>query len=94
MPQHHVAAALGAELFEWNVGHALALVQAARSAAIRISRAGHELAEAPALEHHHAPAVLAVLVLAGLRHLRRIQLRQVDGIFLGEGAALRIVFFI
>src|SRR5579859_6850255 len=92
--QHHVAPALGTQLFQGNVRHALTLIEPPRGPAIRIAGAGHELAKTSALEHHYPPAVLAILLLRGLRHLRRIELRQVDRVLLGEGAALRIILFI
>src|SRR5579859_3246086 len=56
MADHHVATALRAELVERNVGNFLALIETARSLAIRISGARHKLAEPPSLEHHHPAA--------------------------------------
>src|SRR5438270_5140842 len=73
MAQHHVAVALGAKLFQWDVRHALALVKPPRSLAIRIAGAGHELAKASALQNHHAPAIFAVFILASLRHFRAVE---------------------
>src|SRR5581483_3627341 len=92
--QHQVAPTLGANFFQRNVWHALALVKPARGLAIWITRTSHELAKAPALQYHHAAAVFAVFVLAGLRHLRRIKLRQINGILFGKRAALWIIFLI
>src|SRR3954469_20223681 len=91
MPKHKVAVALGTELFQWNVRHALALIESPRGLAVRIAGAGHELAKAPALQYHHASAVLAVFILAGLRHLRTVKVRKVDWVFFGERAAFRII---
>src|SRR5258708_17831311 len=54
---HQVASTLGARFVERNVRHLLALIEPARGLAIRVSGAGHKLAEAPALEHHHPAAV-------------------------------------
>src|ERR1044071_2939058 len=92
--QHHVAPALGAELFQGDVRHALALVQPPRSFAIRIAGAGHELAKTPALQHHHTSAILAVFILAGLRHLRGIELRKVDRVLFRKRATFRIILLI
>src|SRR5258707_1415139 len=47
--QHQVAPALGADFFQRDVRHTLALIEAPRRLAIRIAGAGHELTEAPAL---------------------------------------------
>src|SRR6476646_4456831 len=44
--QHQIAAAFGAEFFQRNVRHTLALIAPPRGLAIRIASAGHELAEA------------------------------------------------
>ena len=75
-------------------GTFLALVEAPRGLAIGIAGAGHELPEAPALQHHHPPAVLAVLLLRGLLHVGGIQVRQVNRIFLGERAGVGIVLVV
>ena len=94
MADHHVAPALGAEFVDRNVGNFLALIEAARGLAIGIAGAGHELAEASALQHHHPAAVLAIFFLRGLLNVRRIQVGQVDRIFLGEGAAFGILLVV
>ena len=94
MPDHHVAAALGAEFIERNIGNLLALIEPACGLAVRISRAGHELAEASALQHHHAAAVLAILLLRSFLHVGRIEIRQIDGIFFGKRATVGIVFIV
>src|SRR5215470_460050 len=91
---HQIASALRAWLVERNIGYALALIEAARGLAIRITRARHELAKAPALENHHAAAVLAILFLRCLLHVGRIEIGQVDGIFFRERAAFRILFVV
>src|SRR5262249_19316197 len=91
MTKHHVAPAFGANLFQRNVGHLSALVQAARCFAIGITGAGHELAETPALEHHHPAAVLAVFLLCSLLQVGRVKIGQVDGILFGERATLGIL---
>src|SRR5712671_1965612 len=47
--QHQVAPALGADLFQRDIWHALALREPPRRLAIGIAGTGHELPEAPAL---------------------------------------------
>src|SRR6202008_1041304 len=71
--QHQIAAAFRAELFQRNTRHTLALVQPAGGLPIRIASKSHELPKAPALQDHHASAVLAVFVLPCLGHLRAIK---------------------
>src|SRR5205814_3508794 len=61
--QHHIAFALRTRLFERHIGNLLSLIETPRRLALGISGAGHELTKAPALEDHHAPAVLAVFLL-------------------------------
>ena len=92
--QHHIAFALGALLVEGDIGNFLGLIQPPRGLAFGISGAGHELAEAAALEHHGAAAIFAIFLLRGFLQVGSIEVRQVDGIFLGEGAALRIIFLV
>src|SRR6266496_2626136 len=94
MTNNEVAIAFGAFFIERNVGNPLALVEAPRSLAVRISGAGHKLAEAPALQHHHTAAVLAILFLGGFLHFSGIQVRKIDRVFLGEGAAVGILFVV
>ena len=94
MADHHIAPALRAEFVQRNVRNFLALIEAARGLAIRVSRASHELSESSALEHHHAAAVLAVFFLRSLLHVGRIQVRQIDRIFFGEGAGVGILFIV
>src|SRR5271155_1106782 len=55
VPQYQVALAQRASLIERNVGHFLALIEPPRRLAIGIAGAGHELAEAAALQDHDAP---------------------------------------
>ena len=81
---------LGQSFVERDVGNFLALIEPARGLAIRIASARHELAEASALQDHHAAAVFAIFFLRGLLDVGGIQVGQVDGIFLGEGAAFGI----
>src|SRR5262249_31311872 len=50
---HHVAAALRARLIERNIWNFLALIKTPRRFAIGVACAGHELAEASTLQHHH-----------------------------------------
>src|SRR5271166_1880665 len=66
MAQQEIAPALRTLLVQRNVGDFLCLVQAAGGLAVRISGAGHELAEPPALQHHGPSTVLAVLLLSRL----------------------------
>src|SRR5262249_43187957 len=95
MPDHQVAPAFWAKLIERNVWNFLALIQAAGSLAIRISRARHELPEAAAFKYHHSTAVFAVLVSrSSFLHVGRIKIWQIDGIFFGKRAAIRIIFVI
>src|SRR6478672_9572321 len=49
VPQHQVAPALGAELFQRDVRHALALIKPPRGLAVGITGAGHELPKAATL---------------------------------------------
>src|SRR5271157_3359954 len=76
MAQQQVAPALRTFLVKRNVGDLLGLVQAARSLAVRISGAGHKLAESPALQHHGPAAVLAILFLRRLLEIGRVEVRQ------------------
>src|ERR1700731_526537 len=92
--QHQVAAALGTEFFQRDVRHALALIEPPRGLAIGIAGAGHELPEAPALQYHHSSAVLTVFVLAGLRHLSAVEVREIDRVLFSERAALRIILLV
>ena len=94
MADHHVAPALGAELVDRNVRNFLALIKPASGLAVGISGAGHELAEAAPLQDHHPAAVLAIFFLRGLLDVGRIQVGQVDRIFLGKGAAVRILLVV
>src|SRR5690349_14695779 len=94
MAQDHAAAALRTLLVERDVRNLLTLVQPSRGLAVGISRARHELAEAAALEHHRTSAVLAVLLLRSLLDIGAVQFRQVDGVFLGEGAGIGIALVV
>ena len=94
MPQHHVAPALRTFLFQRDVRNFLRLVEPACRFAFRIAGARHELAEAPALQHHHASTVLAIFVLRSVLRVCGIEVGKVDGILFGEGAAVRIVLAI
>src|SRR5579864_5013033 len=94
MANHHIASALGAEFVQRNIGNFLALIQTTRGLAVGIPGTRHELAEPSALEHHHPPAVFAVFLLRRALHVGRIQIRQVDRIFLGEGAGVGIFFVV
>src|SRR4029077_1178568 len=94
VPDHHVASALRAEFIERNVGNFLSLVEPASGLAVRIAGAGHELAEAPSLQHHDPAAIFAILFLGGFLDIGRIQVRQVDRIFLGESATIGIFFVV
>src|SRR5262249_81525 len=92
---HQIAIALRALLIERDIGDFLALIEAASGFAIRISGAGHELAEAPALQNHHTAAIPAVFFgCAGFLHVGGIRIGQVNGILFGEGAAVGIVFIV
>src|SRR3954471_6279646 len=94
MPDHHVPLALRAKFFQRNIGHSLALIQSPRGLAIRVTRAGHELPEAPALENHSPTAVFAILFLRSFLHVCSIEVRQIDRIFFGKRAAVRIFFIV
>ncbi len=91
---HHIAVTFRAKLIERNVRNFLALIQSPRGLAIGIAGARHELAEAPTLEHHHPPAILAIFFLRGFLNVRTVEVRQVDGIFFSKRAALRILFVV
>src|SRR5260370_11521784 len=91
---HHVAPAFGAEFVKRDVGALLALIEAPSRLAIGIAGAGHKLAEAAPLEDHDPAAVLAIFFLGGFLNIRRIQIGEVDRIFLGEGAAFGILFIV
>src|SRR5262245_52441261 len=71
--KNHVAATLRTFFIEWNVRHLFALVEPPRGLAFGIAGARHELPKAAALQHHHPPAVLAVLFLRGLLHIGGIK---------------------
>src|SRR5438105_3654839 len=73
----HVAAALRAFLVADDLGLARGFQRPA-ALALRVARAGQELAEAAPTDHHRRAALLALLV----RHLRRHR-RDVTG--LGDG---------
>src|SRR6185437_4408961 len=90
LAQDHIAPALWTKLFERNIGHAFALVEPARGLALRITGAGHELAEASALEDHRASAVLAVFFLRRLLEIGVFQIGKIDRVFFGERAAIGI----
>src|SRR5215472_13777047 len=90
MADHQIASALRTRLVERDIRNAFALIEPSCRLAIRITRASHELSEAPALKDHHAPAVLAVLLLRRLLHIGGVEIGQVDRIFFREGAAFRI----
>ena len=77
-----------------NVRNLLALIEPTRRLAIGISSACHELPEAPALQYHHAAAVLTIFFLGGLLHIGRIKIGQVDGIFFRKRAGVRILFIV
>src|SRR6185437_1762855 len=95
MPDDKVTVTLRALLIQRNVRHALTLVQTAGGFAIGISGASHELPKASAFEHHHAAAILAVLFRrAGVLNVSRVEVRQIDGIFLGKVAAAGIFFIV
>src|SRR4051812_18005428 len=91
---YHIPLALGAKFFERNIRHSLALIQSPSSFAIRITCTRHELPEAPALQHHRPATVFAIFLLRGFLHVRRIKIRQVDGIFFRERAAVRIFLIV
>ena len=91
---HHIASALGAKFVQRNVRNLLALIQAASGLAVGIPGTRHELAEAPTLKHHHSSAVFAVFLLRGTLHICRIQIGQVDRIFLGERAGVGIFLIV
>src|SRR5271166_3872611 len=95
MTDHHIASAFRAKLVERNIRNFLALIETARSLAVGIARTGHELAEATAFQHHHTATILAVFFgSSGLLHVSRIEIGQVDGIFFGELAGVRIIFLV
>src|SRR5664279_1354146 len=90
MPDQQVPTALRALFVQWNVGHLLRLIETPRGLAVGISRASHELSESPALEHHRAAAVLAVFLLGRFLQVRRIEVRQIDGILFRKRATIRV----
>src|ERR1035441_9892273 len=90
VPQDQVALAQRTGFIERNVGHFFALIEPPRRLAIGIAGAGHELAEAPALQDHDAATVFAVFLLRDLLRLGRVEVGQIDGIFFGELASIRV----
>src|SRR5581483_3238162 len=92
--QHHSPSALWTVFIQRDVGNFLSLVEAPRGLAIRVPGTGHELPEAPALQHHRTTAVLAVFLLRSLLHVGRIEIGQVNRIFLGERAAVGIILLV
>src|SRR5581483_5860771 len=94
MAQHHVATTLGAGFVQRNVGHFAPLVEPARGLAIGIASTRHELPKTSAFEDHGPPAVLAVFFLCGTLHICCIEVRQINRIFLGEGAGVGILFVV
>src|SRR5262249_35054228 len=92
---HQIAPAGWARLVERNIRNFLALVEAPGGLAIRIPCARHELPEASTLQHHYAAAILTVLIRrSSFLQISGIEVRQIDGIFFGEGAAVRVVFVV
>src|SRR6185437_16224113 len=60
-----------------------------------VVRARHEHAEWPAPQHHHLAAVLAVLLLlGGVFRFRRIQVRLVGRVLLGERATVLVLLVV
>src|SRR5215813_1049499 len=94
MTQHQIAAALWTDFLKRDIRHLPSLVESPRGFAIRVASASHELPETPTLEDHHPATIFAILFVGSLRHLRRVQVRQIDRIFLGEGATGGIILFI
>src|SRR5579871_2092458 len=90
VPQQQIAPALRTLLVERNVRDLLTLVEPASGLAVGVSRARHELPEAPTLQHHRTAAVLAVLFLGRLLHVGRIEIGQVDRILFGKCATVGI----
>src|ERR1035438_3714875 len=90
MPQQKVASALWALFIKRDVGYLLRLVEAARSFAIRIPGASHELPKASALQHHWPDAILTVFLLRGFLQIGRVEVGQVDRVFLGERATVGV----
>src|SRR5690242_13217975 len=94
MPQNQITVALRPGFLQRYIRYFLRLIKPTRCSAIRITGACHELAEASALQHHHASAILAVFILACFRHLCFVKLRKVDWIFLGKGTTLSVIFLV
>src|ERR1700736_340094 len=62
--------------------------------ALGISGAGHELAEAPALQDHDASTVFAVFLLRGLLYIGRIEVGKINGILFGELAGVGVLLVV
>src|SRR5208282_6836925 len=69
-------------------------IEPPRGLAIGIAGAGHELAEAPALQDHNAAAVFAIFLLRGLLQIGRVEVGKIDGIFFGEFAAVGVLLVV
>src|SRR5436305_13194110 len=63
VPDHQIPTAFRTKFIQRNIRYLLALIQPPGGLAIRISGAGHELAETPALQYHHPAAVFAIFFL-------------------------------
>src|SRR5579884_1447606 len=95
MADHHIAPALRAKLFERNIWHFLALIEAPGRLAIRISCARHKLAEASALENHRAAAVLAIFFSRSrLLQIGGVKIRKIYGVLFRKCATVGIVFVV
>ena len=86
-----IASALGTFFFERSVGLFLHGVEAAGGFALGISGAGHEGAEASALEDHGLAAVFAELLFVVGGDFGVTEVGEVDGVFLGEGAGVGVL---
>src|SRR5205807_5581336 len=91
---HQITSAFRARLIERNVRDLFALIEAPRGLAIRITGAGHELAETPTLQDHYAAAVLAIFFLSSFLDLGGIKVGQIDRILFGKSAAFGIFFVV
>src|SRR5713226_1661707 len=94
VPDDHIAAALRTLLFKRDIRHSLALIETPRGLAIGITRAGHELTEASALEHHDAAAVLAVFLLRRFLQVGRVKVGQIDRVLFGELTSVGILLVV
>src|SRR5260370_12749092 len=94
VPQDQVAFAQRAGFIERNVRHSLALIETPRRLAIGIAGAGHELAEAPALQDHDASTVFAVFLLRGFLYIGRIVVGKINAILFGELAGVRVLLIL